>query len=138
MRQPSSSTANQVIYDYLGDPISVPADLDPAYSKEGLIQAIQLAATNAGVTVEQILIDDSEFPFVIGVVTSEKGDENQKLKEQIKKLPDYEYHGSVSGENRSAFNIVPRRAFPPGTEQRINRRLMLRYSIVYDRISRRQ
>src|SRR5664279_4100042 len=62
---------NKVLYEYLGDPVAPPADMDAAYTKEGLIKAVQTAAGNAGITLKRIEIDDSEYPFLVGVICKE-------------------------------------------------------------------
>ena len=59
---------NQVLFNYLGNPVAPPANLDAAYTKEGLTHAMQVAAQNAGISLVKIEIDDSEFPFLVGVV----------------------------------------------------------------------
>jgi hypothetical protein len=133
----ASAAANQAIYAYLGDPVPAPANIDPAYTKEGLTQAVDLAAGNAGVTLKQLVIDDSEFPFVVGVQTSQGG--LDKLVEQFRKLATpYEYGGSVSGRDCGAFNLVPYSAYPRPDAERIGHRLTVRYEVVYDRLIHQQ
>ncbi len=129
----SASARNQVLFDYLGNPVEPPSNMDPAYSREGLMAAIQSAAQNAGTSLKKIEIDDSEFPFLIGVISQPS--ELKKLKEQVLLMKAYEYGGSVGGDTCAAMNIIPHRAFPPQTEQRIWRRLMLREAVLYDRIN---
>jgi hypothetical protein len=125
--------ANQTIYDYLGEPVTPPQNLDAAYTREGLTNAIQAAAQNAAVAVQRVEIDDSEFPFLIGV-TAATEDDYQKLIEQLKKTPGYEYGGSVGGSGRHAFSLTPYNAFPSEYAQRISHRLTLRMQIFCDRI----
>jgi hypothetical protein len=122
----------QALFDYLGNPVAPPANLDPAYTKSGLSNTINLAAQNAGITLKKIEIDDSEFPCLIGVI-SEAGDFD-KLETQIKKLMG-EFSGSVGNSHCHAFNIVPWRAFPADTAQRIGRRLGVREEMLYDKLS---
>ncbi len=128
----SASNPNQVIFDYLGDPVSPPQSLAPAYTRQGLTDAIQLAAQNAGVTLQRVEIDDSEFPFLIGVTSSDS--DYEKLVEQLRKVPSYEYGGSVGGHTHHAFNLVPYHAFPSEAAQRIGHRLTLRMQIFCDKI----
>ena len=121
----------QALFDYLGNPVALPANLDPAYTKAGLSNTINLAARNAGITLKKIEIDDSEFPCLVGVI-SEAGDFD-KLEAQIKKLTG-EFSGSVGNSKCHAFNIVPWRAFPADASQRIGRRLGVREEMLYDKL----
>ena len=127
---------NQAIFEYLGEPVAPPPNLHPSFSRDGLVTAVQLAAQKAGVTLKSIEVDDSEFPFVIGVVSKE-GDFD-KLADSLKKLEGYEYGGSVGSPTHHAFNIVPWRVFPSESSQRIGRRLTLREQILFDKIMSRQ
>ena len=81
-----------LLFNYLGNPVAPPADLDPDYTKEGLARAMQTAAQNAGISLMKVEIDDSEFPFLIGVVFAGERDK-QKLKDEIAKVPAYESSG---------------------------------------------
>lgn len=130
----SLSDPNQILFAYLGNPVAPPADMDPAYSKDGLIHAIRSAAQKAGITLGKLEIDDSEFPFLVGVTFTKQGDK-EKLKEQIGKLPAYASSGGVGGETSYAMNIVPYRAFSRESSQRIYHRMMLREAVLYDKIS---
>jgi hypothetical protein len=127
---------NQALIEYLGDPVEPPADMNPAYSKDGLIKAIQTAARNAGITVRRIEVDDSEFPFLAGVICKE-GDYS-KLTDQLRKLDGYEYNGSVGSHTHNAMNVVPYRVFPPALGERIGHRTGLRMQVLCDKISRLQ
>src|SRR6185437_14355756 len=49
---------NKVLFDSLGDPVPPPPDLNHAYTREGLEEALQSAASNAGVNLKRIEIDD--------------------------------------------------------------------------------
>ena len=122
---------NRALFEYLGDPVEPPANMNPAYSKDGLINAIQLAARNAGVSLKKVQIEDSEFPFLVGLVCEES--DFAKLREQLKKMDGYDYGGSVSSHDHYALNIVPYRAFPSASE-RISRRLAVRQRMFYDRL----
>lgn len=133
---PTDTTGpNRVLYDYLGDPISAPPDLNPAYTKDGIIEGLQLAAQNAGISLKRIEIDDSEFPYLAGIVC-DKGD-YPKLLEQIKKNPVYQYSGSVGSDTCNATSITPYRAFS-SQGSGISRRLMVRQSILYNKIAEQQ
>ncbi|HVM47201.1 MAG TPA: hypothetical protein VMU04_04200 [Candidatus Acidoferrum sp.] len=128
----STTGPNQAILQYLGNPIEPPADLNPAYSKAGLLKAVQTAASKAGVQLKRVEIDDSEFPFLVGTVCKE-GD-YEKLKEQFRKMPDYEYGGSVGSHTCNAFNLVPWRAFPLGLSQHISHRLGVRMQVFQNKL----
>ena len=130
----SMAGPNRALFEYLGNPVEPPANMDPAYAKEGLINAIQLAAREAGVAVKNIQIEDSEFPFLVGLAC-EEGD-FAKLRDRIRKMDHYEYAGSVSSKTHCAFNLVPYRAFPTQAGERIGRRLTVRQRMLFDRISR--
>jgi hypothetical protein len=128
----SSAGVNQVLFNYLGNPVAPPSDMDPAYTKEGLEQGMKTAAQNAGITLVRVQIDDSEFPFLVGVVFANPGDK-PKLKEQIQKMPAYAISGGVGDEITYAMNIVGR--FPPSLSQRIWRRMMLREAILHEKLA---
>ena len=124
---------NQVLLEYLGDPVEPPADMDAAYSKEGLIRAVQEAAQNAGVTLKRVEIEDSEYPFLVGTICKE-GD-FAKLTAQLRKLPDYSYNGCISSSTHAAFNIVPYRVFPRQFSERITHRSGLRSQVFMDKLA---
>ena len=129
----SLSGPNRVLLEYLGNPIEPSANLDARYTKDGLINAIQLAGRNAGVTLKKVAIDDSEYPFLVGVICGEP--DFPKLKDQIKKMDGYAYNGGTGSHTCYAFNIVPYAAYPPEASQRIHHRLMLRTQVFYDKLS---
>jgi hypothetical protein len=78
-----------------------------------------------------VQIDDSEFPFLIGVIFANPGDK-PKLKEQIQKMPPYAISGGVGDEITYAMNIVGH--FPPNVSQRIWRRMMLREAVLHEKL----
>jgi hypothetical protein len=125
---------NQFLLEYLGDPVAPPADMDAAYTKDGLIKAVQTAARNAGITLKRIEIDDSEYPFLVGVICKE-GDYS-KLKDQLRKMEGYAYNGSVGSNTHNAMNIVPYRVMPPALFERVSHRTGLRMEVLHDKISR--
>src|ERR1017187_1325166 len=128
---------NQVMFDYLGNPVAPPANTDAAYSKEGLASAMQDAAQAANVTLTKVEVDDSEFPFLVGVVCANKGDV-EKLKEQIRKMATYDYSGGVGGDTKMVMNLIPYSAFPRDGRERIQHRMMLREALFYDKITGNQ
>ena len=129
----STDGPNQVLFNYLGNPVPPPPNMDSAYTKEGLTQAMQTAAQSAGITLAKLEIDDSEFPFLVGVAFANPADK-AKLIEQIRGMTSYSTSGSVGGEATYAVNIVPYNAYPPDAAQRIHRRMMLREAVLYDKI----
>lgn len=136
----SLSGPNQALLEYLGNPVEPPADLDACYTLKGLTAVVNQAASDAGITLKKLTVDDSEFPCLIGVVCA--GSDSVKLKAQLKKLKDYEYSGSVGNDVNSdgsdtcnVFNLVPYRVYPSAAGQRIYHRLWLRQQIFYDRVN---
>jgi hypothetical protein len=127
------SDPNHGLREYLGDPVEPPANLEARYTKEGLINAIRLAARNAGVALKKIAIDDSEYPFLVGIICGEP--DFPKLKDQIKKMEGYAYDGGTGSHTRYAFSIVPYDAYPLETRQRIHRRLLVRQQVLFDKLS---
>ena len=125
---------NQVLFDYLGDPVAPPANMDAAYTKEGLTSAMREAAQAANITLTKVEVDDSEFPFLVGVVCANNGDV-EKLKEQIRKMTAYNYTGGVGGVTGMVMNLVPYSVFPTDAQNRIPHRMMLREAVFYDRMS---
>ena len=91
------------------------------------------AAQNAWIAFVKIEIDDSEFPFLIGITFANPGDK-PKLIEQIRKAPSYSTSGGVGGETTYAMNIVPYHAFPVDNGQRIYRRLTLREAMLHEKL----
>jgi len=128
---------NKALYDYLGDPVATPTNMDAAYTKKGLTSAIQAAAQAANVSLTKVEVDDSEFPFLVGVVCANKGDRDE-LKEQIRKVAAYNDAGSVGGDSICAMNLVPYSAFPTDARQRIHHRITLGLAVLYDKISGKQ
>jgi hypothetical protein len=100
---------------------------------DGLINAIQLAARNAGVALRKVAIDDPEYPFLVGVICGES--DFPKLKDQIKKMDGYAYNGGTGSHTCYAFSIIPYKAYPPEASQRIHHRLMLRTQVFYEKLS---
>jgi hypothetical protein len=138
--QVSLSGANQALIEYLGNPVESPANMDARYTREGLTNAVLLAAREARITVKKIAVDDSEYPFLVGVICG--GSDAAKLKAQIRKMNGYEYGGSVGNDSNSdgsdtcnTFNMVPYRVYPREAAQQIDHRLMLRQQVFYNKLS---
>jgi len=79
------------------------------------------------------VIDDSEFPSLVGVVFQNKNDE-EKLKGELRKLPGYNYSGSVSDDTSAAMDFIPYTAYSPDARKTIGNRKMLRQTMLYERI----
>ncbi len=136
----SLSGPNQALLAYLGNPVEPPADLDVHYTVEGLTTCVEQAAHDAGITLKKLTLDDSEFPYLVGVVCS--GSDYPKLKNQFKKLKDYKYNGSIGNDVNSdgsdtcnVFSLVPLRVYPPAAGQRIYHRLWLRQQVFFDSLN---
>ena len=136
-----ANSPSTVLGAYLGEPVPPPPNLDPAYSKEGLLNAIQQAAQVTGVPLKKVEIETSEFPFLVGVVWDNAADfeqskstrerikaELEKFTAAFKNLPAYEYQGSVGGKDGIyAYCITPYdRLVSPEASERIGRRHLLR------------
>jgi hypothetical protein len=136
--QPQTQPAdpNQSLYDFLGQPVQPPPNLDFAYTKQGLINAIQLAAQNARITLTRVQIDDSEFPFLVGVVIEKGG--FSKLRDQLWKLPGYTFLGSVDEDTCAAMDIIPKSVVPRGDSERAYHRLGVRLQILFRKIDPHQ
>jgi RNA polymerase sigma factor (sigma-70 family) len=119
---------------FLGEPVPPPINIDPAYSKEGLLGAIQQAAQAAGVSLKKLEIDTSEYPFLAGVLCENEGD-FEKLKTQLKNLPGYDYTGGTGSHGGCAFNMTPYSSFPSDALQRISRRSMLRTQLFFHQLA---
>jgi cell division protein FtsB len=126
--------SNQAMLDYLGNSVPPPPNLNAAYSKEGLINALQNAAQAANVALKRIEIDDSEFPFLVGVEVQNRSD-MQKLQDQIRSMGVYNYTGGVGGDTRWVGNIIPYDQYPAGKKHDILNRLGLRETMFYDKVS---
>lgn len=125
---------NRVLFDYLGDPVPPPANMHEAYTKQGLTSAVQDAAQAANITLPKVEVDDSEFPFLVGMVCANRSD-MEKWKEQIRRMTTYNYSGGVGGDTRMVMNLVPSSAFPRAAIERIQHRLTLRQAVFYDRMN---
>jgi RNA polymerase sigma factor (sigma-70 family) len=125
--------SNQAMLDYLGNPTPPPPNFDAAYSKEGLISALQNAAQAANISLKKIVIDDSEFPFLVGVEVENKSD-LRKLKDQMATMGGYNYTGGVGGNTSFVMNITPFDQYPAGRKHDIDNRLSLRELMLSDKM----
>jgi len=133
---PDAGTSSNGFLAYLGEAVPPPSDIDPAYTREGLLNAIQQAAQLAGVPLKKVEIETSEFPFLAGVVCDSDAD-FEKLKAQFKNIPGYEYGGATSSHGTYVFNITPSRSYPSEAGQRISRRTTLRMQMFFDQLATR-
>jgi hypothetical protein len=127
-----ASRPNQAIYEYLGNPVAPPAGLDAAYTKAGLTNAMQDAAQAANISLKKIEIDDSEFPFLVGVVWANNNDYD-KLEGQLRKAG-YQESGFIRGDPVCVMNITPRASFLTDARSQIQNRLDLRERIFFEKI----
>ncbi|HTV40297.1 MAG TPA: DUF192 domain-containing protein [Candidatus Sulfotelmatobacter sp.] len=139
----SASGPNEALFNYLGNPVAAPANMDPRYTATGLTDAVLLAARNAGITVKNVAVDDSEFPFLVGVICG--GSDCARLKSELRKMPGYQYGGGVGDDSHAdgsdtcnVFCIVPHRAFPEDAMDQIYHRMMLREEVFYDQLNNQQ
>lgn len=126
---PSTST----LFAFLGEAVPPPPNLDPAYSKDGLLNAVQQAAQLAGVTIKRVEVDTSEFPFLLCVACDTEAD-YKKFSSQFKNMPNYEYGGGTGSHGACAFSIIPYRTYPSDAAQRITRRTMLRTQVFFNQL----
>lgn len=129
-----SKQGNEALYDYLGNPVAPPTRLAAAYTKTGLTSAVQDAAHAANVTLTKVEIDDSEFPFLVGVVCENQSD-LEKLEAQLRKTPGYIYGGGTSSRTICVTSITPDSAFPMHERSQIHHRLMLREVVFFNNMS---
>lgn len=85
-----------------------------------------------GITLSKVEIEDSEYPFLVGVICK-KGDYD-KLTTQIRKMDAYDYSGCIGSQTCNATNIVPYGAFPQESCRRISHRTMLRQQGFFDKL----
>lgn len=140
---PSFSGPNKALFDYLGNPVMPPPNMDQRYTATALTDAVLRAAHDAGITAKRVAVDDSEFPFLVGVITG--GSDFTELKSALKTMPGYDYGGGVGDDSHddgsdtcNVFCIVPHRAFPQDAMDQIYHRLLLREAVFYDQINNRK
>jgi hypothetical protein len=138
-----SSGPNQILFRYLGNPVEPPPNMDVRYDKEGLIAAIKLASRKAGITVRKVDVDDTEYPFLVGVVCA--GSDATALKTQLRQMEGYQYNGSVGNDANAdgsdtcnVFTLDPYPARPAYARRQIDHRLLLREQVFYDVFSSRE
>jgi hypothetical protein len=133
----TSHNANDAIMAYLGQPVPPPADMDDKYTPANLGAAFADLTRRAGLKVQRLVIDDSEFPFLTyGRLV---GNHEYKVLEQgLSEMKGYAYGGSVVGTDGKgstyfALNMIPYGQFPSGQATACSRRLMIRLQLLADR-----
>jgi hypothetical protein len=134
--EPNSDFSSNTVVAYLGQPPSPPANIDPAYSKEGLLNAVQQAAQLASIPLKKVEIDTSEYPFLVGAVYDNAAD-FEKVMAQLRKMPGYQLTGSTGGNEALVFNITPYGNLPREELNRARTRTMVRTQMFFDRLNGR-
>ena len=129
-----ASRPNQALYEYLGNPVAPPIGLDAAYTKAGLTSAVQDAAQAANISFKKFDIDDSEFPFLVGVVWANNGDYD-KLEGQLRKAG-YKVSNFIRGDPACVMDITPNASYPTHDRSQIQNRSDLRERIFFEKIRR--
>jgi hypothetical protein len=57
---------NRALLEYIREPVDPSLNSDVRYAKEGVISAVEFAAQNAGVIVQRVEAEDSEYPCLVG------------------------------------------------------------------------
>ena len=138
----ASDSANLAIIAYLGEPVSAPSGLDGRYSPTNLVMAFSELTRQAGLRVQQLVVDDSEFPFLMYGVLEGKHD-FRELQKSARELTGYDYGGSVvgttdKGSTYFSLNIIPYNQYPGEQAAACNRRLMIRLQMVADRVRQQE
>ena len=136
-----ANEANRALLAYLGDPIAPPTGMDSRYNQANLLKAFTNLCQQAGLTITKLVVDDSEFPFLVyGTLAGRHTLPDAPAFEAQK---GYTYGGSVRGsfdEDSTYFavNMVPNSQFPADKEPACHRRLMLRLQMLADRAQQTQ
>ncbi len=131
-----SEPANLAIIAYLGKPVAAPADLDAKYSPKELETVFKEISRKAGLRVQELAVDDTEFPFLVYGLLAGKH-EFRVLQNGLRELKDYGYGGSVVGTTDKemtyfSLNMIPYSQFPSAQAVACNRRLMVRLQMLAD------
>lgn len=130
------SPQNQKILEFVGEPV-IHSPENPAYSPETLLAEFKAACEKSQIGVSAVYVDTSEFPFLIygawgaweGMYKTDVdlGSVLSAYKPEI-----YSYEGSVGGQTCFAVNIIPKKAYPDELRSRINRRMLIRLSVLFN------
>jgi hypothetical protein len=132
-----SKHAGQQALVGMGEPVPPPVHMDTAYTKAGLIRAVNDAAEAARVGLTKVRIDDSEFPFLVGFECAYQSGA-EAVAAQIGQTQPYSYSGGVGTNGFWVMNVVPASAFPGDVSQQISNRLAAREAKFCDQISGNQ
>jgi hypothetical protein len=129
------SPATAAMLNYLGDPVLPPTNMDPKYSADAVMAAFKGLCESRGIKIQQLGIDQAEFPFVLHGVVSDGREFFRQISAELGTLPGYSYAGSVTGHMRGgstyfSLNMTPHRSYPRELAETIDRRLMLRLQML--------
>jgi hypothetical protein len=131
-----ANEANRTLLAYLGNPVPPPAGMDSRYNKQSLLRAFTNLCQKADLVVTRLVVDDSEFPFLLyGTLAGRHTLPEAPVFEEQK---GYTYGGSVrgsfaEGSTYFAVNMVPASQYPKDREKACHRRLMLRLQVLADK-----
>ena len=133
-----SDPANRAIMAWLGDAVPPPADLDARYSPTNLLAAFTALSKKQGFRIERLVLDDSEFPFLVYGVLAGKHQFGE-IEAGLRQTKDYDYGGSVVGTTDKggtdfSLNMIPHDQYPAGQAAACNRRLMVRLQMLADSV----
>ena len=132
-----SKHAGQEALVGMGKPVPPPVHIDTAYTRAGLIRAVNDAAEAAKVGLTKVRIDDSEFPFLLGFQCAYQSGA-EAVAAQIRQMQPYSNSGGVGSNGFWVMNVVPASAFPGDVSQQISNRLAAREAKFCDQISGHQ
>lgn len=104
---PSTPTAGPL--SRLAQPVAPPENLDPRYTPAAVMDAFVRVSRNVGLNLRGVMVDDSEFPFIV----YGRADGNlTEVKAALRTTPGYIFDGAVSGPARDgstgfAISITP-------------------------------
>lgn len=125
---------NAAILKYLGDPVPAPRELDARFASDGLENAFRTLCANASIQVRKLVIDTSEFPYLIyGIL--EGTHTYTAIRALIPTAAGYAYAGSVTrrlpdGSTSLSINLTPLDRLPLENRAAIQRRLLVRLEML--------
>ncbi len=131
----ASHPANAAILAYLGEPVAAPANLDPKYTADALAATFSVLCKERGVTLQQLSVDTTEFPFLVHGKLEGGRDFMRAIDAELRAVPGYAYSGSVVGATREgstyfSLNMMPTNQYPRADAKAIGRRLMIRLQML--------
>jgi hypothetical protein len=135
-----TNDSNLAILAYLGQPVLAPAGLDAKYNASNLLAAFTELTKKAGLKINRLAVDESEFPFLVYGVLAGRCD-FRVLENALHERKGYVYGGSVVGHTGQggtyfALNMVPSDQYSSGQMQACSRRLMIRLQMLADAADR--